>query len=117
MLLRARVHVRARKGHACQARVTVAMVRGLGLRSRRELAHAAYCACLAESAEHFLHDATGTGGFFQMLQPLFQSRSQRLRHFLPGWPAHTAAREFAASWQGRHAKSSPQQGARSLQRR
>ena len=47
-----------------------ARMRGLGLRSRVELAPAAFCACFVESVEQMV-DGAARDGFFRMLQPHF----------------------------------------------
>lgn len=58
-----------------------ARMRGLGLRSRVELAPAAYVACFAESAETFLPRML-LPGYFPMLGPLFGTADAHLTQFV-----------------------------------
>ena len=78
-----------------------ARMRGLGLRSRADLAAAAFAACFAESAECFLHDASGQGGFFAMLAPLFGTRADQLTRFLSlhQLQISATAAAFSDAWQ------------------
>ena len=103
--------------------------RGLGLRSREELAPAAFCACFVESAERLVdvvRGGTRLPGVFPMLSPLFgpgafdgaYPQASRLSHYLSGqgWrgPSPTAV-AFSAAWAGMQAEV--QAGAVALGRR
>ena len=69
-----------------------ARLRGLGLRSRHDLAPAAWCACFIESAERFLdvvRGGTRMRGFFPMLMPIFGAHA-----FDGAYPGHARFSQY-----------------------
>ena len=69
-----------------------ARLRGLGLRSRHDLAPAAWCACFIESAERFLdvvRGGTRMRGFFPMLMPIFSAHA-----FDGAYPGHARFSQY-----------------------